>query len=119
MKKLMVFVGLMVLAGAVQAGEHPDNPDRFPSIGVFLDGAATSGEAEAKASGFTASQDVESTAGGLTLDLRLPISGRTTLYGAIGFISQTSELSETNLLAGGESDESGVAFRLGARWYLK
>jgi hypothetical protein len=118
MKRLMILVGLLMLAGTVKAMEHPGNPDRFPSIGLSLDGASQSGTLTTKATGASFSQDGDATDGALTLDTRLPISDNTTLYGAVGLISSKSSADETNILTGGETKSSGVAVHLGARWYI-
>lgn len=114
-----IMAGLLMVTGMVQAAEYPDNPDRFPSVGLFLSGQSLSGDSTTKDGVDSASQDIELTGSDLTLDTRIPISGSTTLYGSLSYVNAKSEADVTNVLFGGESDASGVRVTLGARWYIK
>lgn len=113
-----IFLGSMMIASTAMAQEYSGNPDRFPSIGINLGGGAQTGDSRALNSGSSAIQDVEQSYGALALDVRLPVSDRVTLSGAIGYIGSSFEATETPLLLGQKTETNGVEFNVGVRFYL-
>ncbi|MGQ0644593.1 MAG: hypothetical protein ACT4O3_03780 [Elusimicrobiota bacterium] len=122
MKKLILAVGLAAgLAASVQAAEWPENPDRFPSVGLNYTGIFQSGDTKYDLiAGGSASQDLSIDENYLVADLRLPVSNRMTLTGGLGFAGFMGELTK-NAAAGAdgqEQDATGVLVNLGVRFYI-
>ncbi|HMX95117.1 MAG TPA: hypothetical protein PKC50_07725 [Elusimicrobiota bacterium] len=113
-----IFLGFTMMALTANAQEYSGNPDRLPSIGINLGGGAQTGDSRAFNSGTSAIQDVEQSYGELSLDVRLPVSDRVTLSGAIGFIGSSFEATETSQLLGQKTETNGVEFNIGVRFYI-
>lgn len=121
MKKWAGLVFVLVtaaIAGASWAGEYPDNPDRRTSLGLSLGLGGGSGEATVLSGGATASQNVSEGFADLTIDMRIPVSTHLTLSGALSLLGVSSEADETFFLAGQEVEGSGMAIRLGVRYFF-
>ena len=118
---IKIIVAVLLCAGSINAfaGTFSDNPDHATSIGINYTGVATSGDLTLKSGGISASQDAETTSGALVIDTRIPVSQNVTLNAALGFVGFNATADETALLDGGESDESGMLFNVGVRFYLK
>jgi hypothetical protein len=119
--KTMLMTGIMLfgIIAISRSGEIPENPDRFPSIGINYTGSFASGEGKAMASGISATQDIEVAQGTFALDTRIPVSRSITLNGALGFYGYTDKAKETLLLAGQESNLGGLFLNIGVRFYIK
>lgn len=118
-KMLAVAVLLLASAAAVNAKEFPANPDRFPSVGITLAGAAESGDVRTFGGGASATQSANASHGAFTLDLRLPMSDNVTLSGSISSLRSSFEAPETSMLFGQESETNGAGFSVGVRFYIK
>ena len=93
-----LFLATISMGVNAHAAQYPDNPDRFPSLGLHIGGAAESGDATFTDTGLFTKQDVTISTGRLLLDLRLPVSNSITLLGSLGFHGGTVEGKETALL---------------------
>ena len=119
MKKLSAL--MLFLSGSVAvsfAGEHPLNPDRFPSIGLSLSGQGVSGDQTFPSAPGVGAQDREDSLGMFIIDTRLPLSNSFTLELALGSVSYLEESKETVSLNSAKFDGTGGYFKIGARWYF-
>lgn len=101
-----------------KAEEFAQNPDRMPSVGFALASGGESGTFTVRDSGFSAPQDLKTTTRAFVIDARVPVSNSVTLNGAVGFTGTNVDANETNILAGGKTDTSGVSLSIGVRFYL-
>jgi hypothetical protein len=117
MKKLPVVMFFLLVSSSAWAFDF--NPDRFPSLGITLEGGtSTDGTTTITATGFSASQDVKRNFGALVIDARLPVSENWTFNGGILFESSKSTSDETTFLAGSEFKLTTFAVSIGARYYF-
>lgn len=118
MKKMALLIAGILSGSVLNAAEFKDNPDRFPSIGVFYQGGSESGDVTFKASGLQASQDIKSSGDSITFDLRLPVSDTITLFGGISSTRSEFSGTETSVLNGQEGQSDGMSFGVGVRFYI-
>lgn len=118
MKKYIMAGLLLASSVTVYAWEFPNNPDRYPSLGLNFSGQSLEGEREFVAGPQSAKQDGIYESGMLVLDGKFPVSNRITLNAAIGASSIRWGYDETPLLNFEENENSGTYFNLGIRFYL-
>ena len=119
MKKLSAL--MLLLSGLVAvsfAGEHPLNPDRFPSIGLSLSGQGVSGDQTFPSAPGVGALNREDSLGMFVIDTRLPLSNSFTLELALGSVSYLEESDESAFFNSSKFDASGGYFRIVARWYF-
>lgn len=116
MKKWIVAGAFVLAAGAAQAREFALNPDRFPSIGLSLEGEGYEGETKFPSAGLK--QDSEFGYSRLTIDTRLPLSNSFTLELALGSVGRRYEADETPFLDSVDERQGGGYFRIGGRYYF-
>jgi hypothetical protein len=117
MKKLSLILLFLLITSPCWAFDL--NPDRFPSLGINLEGGtSTDGTFKVMSSGASTSQDVSEDFGAIAIDTRIPVSEHWTLNAAIILQSFKTTADETAFLFGSESKISTFAFSFGARYYF-
>jgi len=120
MKKLVAVLGLVTVVSVVNCGawEYPQNPDRFPSIGLNLTGESMAGEVKSPSFPALGSQDIEGTDSTLVLDTRLPLSNSFTLNIALGGTRNETKYKQTPTQDSAEIKGDGGIFSIGCRYYF-
>lgn len=113
LKKLMI-LSLILSPSLSFAWEHPQNPDRFPSLGLTLDGTSASGDYTT--AGFK--QDVDSETSEILLDTRLPLSNSFTLSIGLGATGTTFKGKENPNFFSSETKTNGGHFFITGRYYF-
>jgi hypothetical protein len=118
--KRAILAGLLAALGVgiSNAWEHPQNPDRFPSIGLELAGQSTDGDWNSPSIPSAGKQNVEINSSIFILDTRLPLSKSFTLSLALGTTASESKADATPVLASEKLEQSGGYFSIGARYYF-
>jgi len=114
---ILAFVAL----GSSQAWgwEYPNNPDRFPSVGLSLSGQSVSGEVSYPSAPGAGVQNAELSTGLFILDTRLPLSNSFTLNLALGSAAYAEKYEATQSLNSKKFEsKSGGYFSIGARYYF-
>jgi hypothetical protein len=114
MKKVLFAVAILTSTFPVFGWEHPNNPDRFPSLGLSYTGIAEDGDY--KTQGF--SQDIESSSAALILDTRLPLSNSFTLSLGLGATGTNVKGESNAVFDADELDTSGGLFTISGRYYF-
>lgn len=114
MRKFILIVIIIAATSPAFAWEHPNNPDRFPSLGLSYTGVSEDGDY--KTQGF--SQDIESSSGALILDTRLPLSNSFTLSVGLGAVGTNVKGESNAVFAADELDTSGGLFTISGRYYF-
>lgn len=119
MKKIILAVAVAVGFTATSAAwEFPNNPDRFPSIGLNYSAVSEEGDLTATTWGYSGTQDITGESSLLVIDTRLPLSNQFTLDFAIGGTASEQKYKENDEFAGQNVDSSGQYFRAGVRYYF-
>ncbi len=119
MKRLMAAAALVAaMAAGATAREYPDNPDRFPSIGLALDGNSAEGELKYPSAPGLGTQDARWAVARLIFDARLPLSNSFTLDLALGSVGFLQTADQTPSLNSSRFEAGGGYFRIGARYYF-
>lgn len=112
--KSVLVVTALIAPTALFAWEHPQNPDRFPSLGFTYTGISEEGEYETL--GFR--QDIESKSGLLLLDTRLPLSNSFTLSVGLGATGTRVKGEDNAAFNADDLDTSGGLFTISGRYYF-
>lgn len=103
----------------VPPGNTSRNPDRFPSVGFSYSGApGLTGNAEAFSGSASESRTMTANSFSLAADLRVPVSDTLTIFGAVSYSQQATELPETSVYIGQRNKLDGIYITLGARFYF-
>ncbi len=119
MKKLLLAGMIIGMAVVAKAGNFPENPDKRTSIGISAGANTLKGDGTVKFFFGSFSQDGKQDSKNISADLRLPISSNATITFGAGYMTGTSEFSETNMLAGSTTEMDGFGFQIGMRFYLQ
>ena len=118
---LLISVAILMaicIPGQALAARYEQNPDHIPSIGISAGSGWLTGTLDVLNSGSTTSQDASEVFYDVTLDFRLPVSERLTLFGAVSGVGKSYEQDETAALTGEKIDLFGGAGRIGLRIYF-
>lgn len=120
MKKLIALFMVAVVIGVVKcnAWEYPQNPDRFPSIGLNLSGENGTGDVKYPSMPALGSQDLSGTSSAFILDTRLPLSNSFTLNLALGGTSSELKGDANATFESSKQTMSGGIFNIGVRYYF-
>ena len=118
----LVTLGLLLIIAAspVLAADEPQNPDRYPSVGLTLRVGGVSGDSTVvnTASSFNEKQNISEGRRELELDGRFPVSPSLTLTPALTLVGIRAKSDETGPLDGHDVSEGGFILSLGMRYYF-
>lgn len=114
MKKTFFTVSLLLAPIIVSAREYPNNPDRFPSLGLTYTGESGTGQYKT----LGVSQDLSTAANTLILDTRLPLSSSFTLSLALGGTGTSVKAEPNAFFTDAKTDSSNGFFTISGRYYF-
>lgn len=118
MKRLMIVAAIIGLSSVLRAEEFSGNPDRFPSVGLWVSGGTLKGDDTISAEGLSTKQDVHMNNAALNVDFRVPVSNSLSLMMGASAITSSSKSDETNILTADKTDLDGYSGFLGVRIFI-
>jgi hypothetical protein len=116
---LLTAIGSVVFfANTALAARYEQNPDHLPSMGISVGLEGLTGTIDLNPSSPQISQDSLLYRFDVTLDLRMPLSERLTLFGTASFITRIDDVEADPLSSGTQTDEFGGGGRIGLRIYF-